>query len=162
MKKLISFIVVLTLVSAFVGMGAAAAELRAENGRLIVSEADENGKLILAFYTGEMLVDVRLYRGSEAFEVDITAPPENADELRAFYWDMETIIPLSSMITLPLEETDEVNIMIKIGNKEFAATLYDNETAKAFKSMLPMTLNMSELNGNEKYYYILFYYSCQL
>lgn len=154
MKKLISFIVVLTLISAFVGLGADAAELRAENGRLIVSEADENGKLILAFYTGEMLVDVRLYCGSEAFEVDITAPPENADELMAFYWDMETIIPLSSMITLPLEETDEVNIMIKIGNKEFAATLYDNETAKAFKSMLPMTLNMSELNGNEKYYYL--------
>ncbi len=33
----------------------------------------------------------------------------------------------------------------------FTATLYDNATATAFKGMLPMTVNMSELNGNEKY-----------
>jgi hypothetical protein len=40
---------------------------------------------------------------------------------------------------------------IKIGNKIFQAVLYDNATANAFKSMLPMTVNMVELNGNEKY-----------
>lgn len=41
---------------------------------------------------------------------------------------------------------------IKIGTSTFTATLYDNATATAFKSMLPMTINMIELNGNEKYY----------
>lgn len=41
---------------------------------------------------------------------------------------------------------------IKIGNSTFTATLYENETVKAFKSMLPLTVNMIELNGNEKYY----------
>ena len=40
---------------------------------------------------------------------------------------------------------------IKIGNSTFTATLYDNATASAFKSLLPITVNMIELNGNEKY-----------
>ncbi|WP_153798520.1 cyclophilin-like fold protein [Foetidibacter luteolus] len=41
---------------------------------------------------------------------------------------------------------------IKIGSYNFTATLYDNSTANAFKSMLPITVSMAELNGNEKYY----------
>ncbi|HET6769421.1 MAG TPA: cyclophilin-like fold protein [Chitinophagaceae bacterium] len=40
---------------------------------------------------------------------------------------------------------------IKVGNHTFIATLYDNATAAAFKAMLPMTVNMVDLNGNEKY-----------
>jgi hypothetical protein len=40
---------------------------------------------------------------------------------------------------------------IKVGNSTFTATLYDNVTVTAFKSILPMTVNMVELNGNEKY-----------
>lgn len=34
----------------------------------------------------------------------------------------------------------------------FTATLQENETANAFKQLLPMTINMSELNNNEKFY----------
>jgi hypothetical protein len=41
---------------------------------------------------------------------------------------------------------------IKIGTGTFTATLYDNATATAFKAQLPMTINMRELNGNEKYF----------
>jgi hypothetical protein len=41
---------------------------------------------------------------------------------------------------------------IKIGASTFTATLYDNATARAFKALLPMTVNMRELNGNEKYF----------
>jgi hypothetical protein len=40
---------------------------------------------------------------------------------------------------------------IKIGSTTFTATLDDNATAMAFKALLPMTVRMSELNGNEKY-----------
>lgn len=42
---------------------------------------------------------------------------------------------------------------ITIEPSVFTATLYDNSTATAFKNMLPITINMSELNGNEKYFY---------
>src|SRR5688572_19971934 len=41
---------------------------------------------------------------------------------------------------------------IKIDSKVFSATLFENETAAAFKAKLPLTLNMDELNGNEKKY----------
>ncbi len=40
---------------------------------------------------------------------------------------------------------------IKIGNSTFTATLYDNATVTAFRSLSPLTVNMVELNGNEKY-----------
>jgi len=43
-------------------------------------------------------------------------------------------------------------IKIKIGSQTFTATLLDNNSAKAFKEMLPLTINMIELNGNEKHY----------
>ena len=43
-------------------------------------------------------------------------------------------------------------LLIKFGEKEFAATLLDNPSATAFKAMLPLAINMTELNGNEKYF----------
>lgn len=53
-------------------------------------------------------------------------------------------------------ETDqEVNEMkIKINETEYTAHFYDTKAAEEFKAMLPLTLNMSELNGNEKYIYM--------
>ena len=51
-------------------------------------------------------------------------------------------------------EEDDLNISIEVGGKAFSAELYDNEAAQAFAEMLPLTLDMSELNGNEKYYYL--------
>ncbi|TDO23731.1 cyclophilin-like fold protein [Pedobacter duraquae] len=41
---------------------------------------------------------------------------------------------------------------ITIGTAVFTATLYDNASANAFKAKLPLSINMTELNGNEKYY----------
>lgn len=49
---------------------------------------------------------------------------------------------------------DDLNISIEVGGKTFSAELYDNEAAQAFAKMLPLTLDMSELNGNEKYCYL--------
>jgi hypothetical protein len=40
---------------------------------------------------------------------------------------------------------------LTIGDSMSTATLYDNATATAFKALLPITLNMAVLNGNEKY-----------
>jgi len=43
-------------------------------------------------------------------------------------------------------------ISITIGDKVFTATLEANATASAFKARLPLTANMTELNGNEKFF----------
>ena len=37
------------------------------------------------------------------------------------------------------------------GTKRLAVTLEDNPTARAFVQLLPVTLDMAELNGNEKH-----------
>src|SRR3954469_16250137 len=41
---------------------------------------------------------------------------------------------------------------ITIGSKTFSVTLDDNPTVDALKPMLPLTVEMTELNGNEKYF----------
>jgi hypothetical protein len=43
-------------------------------------------------------------------------------------------------------------IKITIGSRVFTATLLNNATATAFAKMLPLNMNMTELNGNEKYF----------
>ncbi len=48
--------------------------------------------------------------------------------------------------------TPNGKIKIKVNAQTFTATLLDNNSAKAFRDMLPLTINMVELNGNEKYY----------
>ena len=45
-----------------------------------------------------------------------------------------------------------MKILIKVNNKAFTGTLEDNATARAFQAVLPMTIQMAELNGNEKYF----------
>jgi hypothetical protein len=45
-------------------------------------------------------------------------------------------------------------IRLTVGSTVFTAELAGNATAEAFGSLLPMTLDMSELNGNEKYHYL--------
>ena len=46
-----------------------------------------------------------------------------------------------------------MTISITVGSKVFKADIEDTETGKAFIGKLPLTLDMSELNGNEKYCY---------
>ncbi len=43
------------------------------------------------------------------------------------------------------------SVSVVIEEKEYILNLEDSETAKEFVSMLPIDLDMSELNGNEKY-----------
>jgi hypothetical protein len=68
--------------------------------------------------------------------------------------DEKSLSPLNG-IQNPVKENTETmsdNLVIKIGSRKFTATLLDNPVATAFKTMLPLTMNMTELNGNEKYF----------
>jgi hypothetical protein len=42
---------------------------------------------------------------------------------------------------------------VTIGSNAFTVTLDDNPTVAALKAMLPLRLEMKELNGNEKYFH---------
>ena len=56
-----------------------------------------------------------------------------------------------------IKESEEIvdnTIKITINNKNYNATLEQNETAKQFFNMLPQEFSMNELNGNEKYVYL--------
>jgi hypothetical protein len=40
---------------------------------------------------------------------------------------------------------------LTVNGRQFSAVLENNPTANAFRELLPLTLHMTELNGNEKY-----------
>ena len=51
-----------------------------------------------------------------------------------------------------VSNTNSARLKITIGTNTFTATLYNNATAPAFKTKMPLTISMRELNGNEKYF----------
>ena len=48
--------------------------------------------------------------------------------------------------------TDSMKLKITIGTNTYTATLFNNATVTVFKTRLPMTVNMRDLNSNEKYF----------
>ena len=46
------------------------------------------------------------------------------------------------------------SIKISIKGQNFSARLEDNPSARAFAEKLPLEVDMQELNGNEKYFYM--------
>jgi hypothetical protein len=46
---------------------------------------------------------------------------------------------------------EESRMWLSVGERRFAITLADNAAARAFAELLPLTLDMAELNGNEKH-----------
>lgn len=51
----------------------------------------------------------------------------------------------------PPARPEETGMSITVGERRFAITLADNASARAFAARLPLTLEMAELNGNEKH-----------
>ncbi|MCQ2995158.1 cyclophilin-like fold protein [Pseudomonas syringae group sp. J309-1] len=47
--------------------------------------------------------------------------------------------------------TNEQRISMTVGERRFTVTLADNETGRAFAARLPLTLDMPDLNDNEKH-----------
>ena len=53
------------------------------------------------------------------------------------------------------ESSDSMNsVNINIDGREYILNLEDNNTTKELVNMLPLSITMNELNGNEKYYYL--------
>ena len=57
-----------------------------------------------------------------------------------------------ALSTMTLMAQTPINIII--GSKAFTATLAESETGEAFAALLPLSVTMNELNGNEKYHYL--------
>ena len=76
----------------------------------------------------------------------------------AFYFVLVFTLELACASPCPLSaqrgESDTFmsnRLTIRIGDRVFAATLSDNSTVDAFKKLLPLSITMAELNGNEKF-----------
>jgi hypothetical protein len=68
--------------------------------------------------------------------------------------DRATPLPADKNHNTIDENTESMidTLIIKVESKEFTATLLNNRSAAAFKAMLPLTMSMTELNGNEKFF----------
>lgn len=73
---------------------------------------------------------------------------------RRFVWaaGMFCFLFILTLFVLPSEAKSVTTITI--GSKSFPVTYENNKTAKAFLKKCPVTFQMSELNGNEKYKYL--------
>ena len=79
--------------------------------------------------------------------------PESPDNAATSSTVSET--PPTDSVGTSTEPIPEVNEMkITVNGTEFSASFSDTKAAEEFKVMLPLTLDMSELNGNEKYIYL--------
>jgi len=59
---------------------------------------------------------------------------------------------VSSAVVAGSSNTPEARrIWMTVGERRFAVTLADNESARTFAGELPLTLDMPDLNGNEKH-----------
>lgn len=82
---------------------------------------------------------------------------DDGDEKRPSVPSLSEESPQSIESTGSKEETGGTQmqeLVIEIDGQRFPASLYDNETTQALMERLPMTLDMEELHGNEKFCYL--------
>ncbi len=59
----------------------------------------------------------------------------------------------SATVQTQQSEDKEETMTVTVNGESYTAHFYDTKAAEKFKSMLPISFTMSELNGNEKYIY---------
>ena len=67
--------------------------------------------------------------------------------------EMKHTLLAFSIATMALTTTADHLVVVKVGGKSFAAKVEDTAMGRAFMEKLSLTLDMTELNGNEKYRY---------
>lgn len=90
--------------------------------------------------------DINIEKDTEHVDISHPQPEINGSELAE-----EDLSEIENQME---EDNHSMNMLITIGDRSFDCTLYENETTYAFIDQLPLTITMSELNGNEKYYYL--------
>lgn len=70
--------------------------------------------------------------------------------------DPEETVQEENTVGEEQENMSVENLTLDINGKTFTIALYDNATTKALTQKLPLTLDMQELNSNEKYAYLSF------
>lgn len=53
-----------------------------------------------------------------------------------------------------IPNNEKTDMKITINNLSFKVILEENSTVEEFKKLMPLKIEMDELNGNEKYYYL--------
>ena len=61
------------------------------------------------------------------------------------------VVPPAASASTNTDASGERRIWMVVGERRFAVTLVDNEATRVFVSQLPLTLDMPDLNGNEKH-----------
>lgn len=107
-------------------------------------------KRLCSFWLAVFLVMMLSACGSKAEKNTENAPKEMPDNSLA----EDTKAVQETEDNKEEGDTPMQGMTVKIDGQKFEVTLYDNETVRALKEQLPMTLNMEELNGNEKFYYL--------
>lgn len=88
-------------------------------------------------------------------QIEIAPNMINASQPNPISQPNPTPQPKTESMTIGEEKGSTMqNINITVGDSVFSAKLYDNSAARAFLAQFPLTLNMSDLNSNEKYYYL--------
>lgn len=64
---------------------------------------------------------------------------------------MLCLLPGLLMPGISAAQTKDLRMWMTIGEHRFPFTLVDTEAARAFAAMLPLTIDMADLNGNEKH-----------
>ena len=135
-----------------------AAELNVRNGKVTAMDAPAGSSFITALYRDGRMTACSVQSGNENMQIDPFAEfgeIQADDIIKSFLWDTESLTPLCSSLTTNLQELSEREdtMTVTINGQQFTAVLYENETANDLRDMLPMTITMNELNGNEKYFY---------
>lgn len=105
------------------------------------------------------MLPVRFIAEGFGFDVDWNGDDQMITITKANSQSSEEITPTTAPTTAPTQEpvsdtvnSSETKVKITVGDQELTATLYDNPTSRAFIDMLPVTLPMLDLYGNEMCY----------
>ncbi len=139
---------------------ASAASVSVSLGGFSAEDAPSGSCLIAASYEGGVLKSVQTAYAAggtaQSFDREFSENMKSDDEIRVFLWNSETLAPVCDSISTAVSDLEnrESAVTFAAGGYEFTVRLEDNETAAAFRELLPIAMNMSELNDNEKYYYL--------